>query len=173
MRMGGELMAASPEVQGLRGRHVLFAFLGFFGVIFAVNGVFLYAALSTHTGVVANEPYRKGLNYNQRIAAFQAQEQLGWAEETTLDRDAGLTLTLHKSDGTPVSGLFVAGTFGRPSTDKFDRRIVLTEVEPGRYSAKIEALEPGAWIVNLEATWIGGGDKGPVYRLRKRLWLKS
>jgi len=81
MRLGGELMAASPEVQGLRGRHVLFAFLGFFGVIFAVNGVFLYAALSTHTGVVANEPYRKGLNYNQRIAAFQAQEQLGWAED--------------------------------------------------------------------------------------------
>lgn len=163
----------SPGARGLRGRHILFAFLGFFGTIFAVNGVFLYAALSTHTGVVANEPYRKGLNYNQRIAAAELQEQLGWTEETSLEPSSGLTLTLRKEDGSPVSGLFVAGTFGRPSTDKHDRSIVLTEVEPGRYVAELEAIEPGAWLVNLEAKWVRAGEQEPVYRLRKRLWLKS
>ncbi len=57
------------QVDGaLTGRHVLLIFLAFFGSIFAVNGWFLYSALSTHTGVVAVEPYRKGLAYNERIA---------------------------------------------------------------------------------------------------------
>ena len=40
---------------------MLWAFLAFFGTVFAVNGAMIYAAVSTYTGLVANEPYRKGL----------------------------------------------------------------------------------------------------------------
>src|SRR5688572_2876208 len=80
---------------GLRGGHVLAAFLAFFGVIFAVNGVFLYMALSTHTGLVAQEPYRKGLHYNDRIAAAERQQALGWTSDLRLAPESGaLTLAL-------------------------------------------------------------------------------
>ncbi len=68
----------------LTGRHVALTFAGFFGVVFAVNIYFVTVALSTHTGVVANEPYRKGLKYNERIAASEQQESLGWKDETVL-----------------------------------------------------------------------------------------
>jgi len=159
--------------RGLQGRHVLMAVLGFFGTVFLANGVFLYAALSTYTGVVAQEPYRKGLEYNERIAAGQRQEQLGWTAKATLTREDGLNIVLQDAAGAPVSGLFVAGLLGRPSTNRQDRQIAFTEVEPGRYSAPSDDLEPGAWLVNLEAKWPGTGASEPVYRLRKRLWLKS
>ena len=55
----------------ITGRHVLIGMLVFFGVILGVNGMFLYSALSTYTGVVSDEPYRKGLNYNERIEAYR------------------------------------------------------------------------------------------------------
>jgi nitrogen fixation protein FixH len=167
------MMSAPQRAEGLKGRHVLVAVLGFFGTVFLANGVFLYAALSTYTGVVAEEPYRKGLHYNQRIAAAERQERLGWKDETMLTPEAGLTLVLRKADGAPVSGLFISGVLGRPSTNQHDRKLVLKEVEPGRYTAAVDELTPGAWLVNLEAVWIGTGETEPVYRMRKRLWLKS
>jgi nitrogen fixation protein FixH len=66
--------------RNVNGRDVLAILLSFFGVIFAVNGALIYAAVSTHTGLVANEPYRKGLAYNERILADERQAQLGWSE---------------------------------------------------------------------------------------------
>jgi nitrogen fixation protein FixH len=160
--------------KGLQGRHVLLAVLGFFGVVFLVNGIFLYAALSTYTGVVAQEPYRKGLQYNERIAAGERQTELGWADEVMLTRTPdSLILVLRDAAGTPVSGLFVKGVLGRPSTNRHDVDVSLTETAPGRYSAPLPTIEPGAWLATLEAVWPGTGNSEPVYRLRKRLWLKS
>ena len=166
-------MSAFERARGLQGRHVLIAVLCFFGTVFLANGIFLYAALSTYTGVVAQEPYRKGLNYNQRIAAGKQQEQLGWNAEVTLTPRAGLDLVLRDTAGAPVSGLFVSGLIGRPSTNERDLEVVLTEVAPGRYGMAVDDLEPGAWLVSLEAKWPATGATEPVYRLRKRLWLKS
>ena len=41
---------------------VLFALLGFFGVIFAVNGLMVYEALSTLSGVDTDSAYQAGLH---------------------------------------------------------------------------------------------------------------
>ena len=64
-----ERLETPSRADNLNGRHVLIGLLLFFGTIFAVNGYFMFVALSTYTGVVADEPYRKGLAYNARIAA--------------------------------------------------------------------------------------------------------
>jgi nitrogen fixation protein FixH len=80
---------AGGEPRPLQGWHVLLYVLGFFAPIFAVNGYFLYSALSTHTGIVANEPYRKGLHYNDRIAADATQAELGWHGDVELAPDNG------------------------------------------------------------------------------------
>lgn len=166
-------MTATPRGTPLQGRHVLAAVLGFFGAVFLVNGIFLYAALSTYTGVVAEEPYRKGLHYNQRIAAGERQGQLGWTADAVLTSEAGLTVVVQNAANEPVSGLVVAGVLGRPSTNEHDLQLVLTEVAPGRYAVPVGSLAPGAWLATIEAVWPGTGDAEPVYRMRKRLWLKS
>jgi nitrogen fixation protein FixH len=173
MKMEGDMTNAT-HTGGLKGWHVLAAFLGFFGVVFAANGVFLYSALSTYTGVVANEPYRKGLQYNDRIAAGEIQDQLGWVADVTVDREPGrITLIVKDKAGQPVSGLRVAGVFGRPSTNRHDIKLTLREVETGRYVMDVGTLEAGSWIATVEAAWPFSETNEPVYRLRKRLWLKS
>jgi nitrogen fixation protein FixH len=62
----------------ITGRHVLYAMLIFFGVIFVVNGVFIYLARSTFTGVSTEDAYHKGLAYNDVIRAAGSQHTLGW-----------------------------------------------------------------------------------------------
>lgn len=165
-------MATQTQTSGLKGKHVLIAFLGFFGVIFAVNGVFLYSAISTYTGVVSVEPYRKGLQYNDRIAAAERQAELGWTEIIEVSGDA-VVLRLTDNAGKPVSGLHIKGVLGRPSTNRHDIALSFSEIDTGRYAVDVGAIEPGSWMVNIEAAWPRGENSDPVFRARKRLWLKS
>lgn len=155
----------------IKGWHVLAGLIAFFGVVFAVNGVFLYHALSTHTGVIANEPYRKGLAYNERIADEARQLARGWQDELVL-APAGdrVTLKLVDSSGRPVPGLKIAGLVGRPSTTEHDVRLELGEQPGGLYAANIPALGPGTWMVSLEASELTSTDERIVWRTRKRLW---
>lgn len=56
------------------GRIILFSMLAFFLVFASVDAFFIYKALTTNTGVVVENPYEVGLNYNEIIQkAKQAQ----------------------------------------------------------------------------------------------------
>ena len=78
--MSGPQVARGQKMIGeIKGKHVLFAMLSFFGVILVVNGVFTYFALSTFTGVSTDDAYRRGRAYNQTIeAAMEDQALLLW-----------------------------------------------------------------------------------------------
>ena len=156
---------------GLQGRHVLGIFLAFFAAVFLVNGAMIYSALSTHTGLVANEPYRKGLHYNERIAADERQARLGWTDMVEVGRDGRLRVVLADGGGRPVAGLKLEAVVGRPSTNRHDVRLALAETAPGRYEAQAAPLAEGAWLVALEAR-AERNAADPVYRARRRLWLK-
>jgi nitrogen fixation protein FixH len=150
---------------------VLLAVLGFFAVVFLVNGVMIYSALSTHTGLVANEPYRKGLAYNERIAADERQARLGWSDTIEIGRDGWVTLSMAHSDGSPVAGLKIEATLGRPSTNRHDIKLALSETAPGRYQAQTAPLGEGNWLITAEARVDARADE-PIYRARRRVWLK-
>lgn len=154
----------------ITGRHVLIAVIAFFAVIFAANGVFLYTAISTHTGVVSNEPYRKGLHYNDRIEADRQQQQLGWKEDIAIAPDGRkITVALLDKAGNPISGLSLEGRLGRPATEAMDRTLDLKETAPGSYTAEFAALEPGAWLLDVVARRLTSTADEVVWRVRKRL----
>lgn len=163
-------MTSAKAPRKLTGRDVLMTFVAFFGVVFAVNAYFLHSALSTYSGVVSAEPYRKGLHYNQRIAAESRQNALGWKENIALDRDGKLVVTMAGTDGQPVRNLALTATIARPSTAQFDRVVKLAETEPGHYMADAKAIPSGSWIVSLQ-TQDETENREPTYRARRRLWL--
>jgi nitrogen fixation protein FixH len=165
------LPSARRRAQGLQGRHVLAGLLAFFAVVFAANGAMIYEALSTYSGLVANEPYRKGLHYNERIAADERQARLGWQHTINARIDGHVDFSLAQSDGSPVRGLKVKGVLGRPSTNRLDHQLALAETAPGRYEGEATGLAEGNWIITLEA-FADPDAPEPVYRARSRLWLK-
>lgn len=158
-----------PDEWQLTGRHVLAMFVAFFGVVFAVNGYFLAHAISTYTGVVSLEPYRKGLAYNERIAANERQTALGWTDQVRIEEGGVLALTISTATGGAVSGLHVTAQVGRPSTAVVDRTVRFIDQGRGRYVADTGLLEPGNWIVAVEARG-SAADAEPKYRARRRLW---
>lgn len=166
-------MAADSEAgRQLTGRMALMLFVGFFGIVFAVNGVMLTMALKTNSGIVANEPYRKGLKYNERIAADEQQSALGWSSEIALASDRRRFLVkLTDREGRPVDGLKLVAMVGRPSTNRQDLRLELTPFAPGQYAAAVPALEAGAYVASLDAASGRGGEGDIVYRARRRLWV--
>ncbi|MBV1693020.1 MAG: FixH family protein [Hyphomicrobiales bacterium] len=159
--------AAGTELKGI---HVLMTLLAFFGVVFAVNFYFLHAALKTYGGVVAVEPYRKGLAYNDRIEADTRQKEAGWSSALDVAASGRIAFELRDAASGAVSGRMVTVTLGRPATQRFDRVVGLAETAPGRYEAAGEALPEGTWVAGVDVR--ERADADPVYRIRRRLWLK-
>ena len=168
--MSPTVLPTAPRHPGLRGGHVLGIFLGFFAAVFVVNGAMIYSAVTTHSGLVANEPYRKGLHYNERIAADRRQASLGWTETLEVGRDGSVRLALTEADGRPVRGVRITGVLGRPSTSRHDIALMLVEASPGKYEARTSPLAEGNWLLSLEARLYEAAD--PIYRMRRRVWLK-
>jgi nitrogen fixation protein FixH len=169
--MSPTILPTRRRQQGVGGRHVLMLVVGFFGAVFAVNGVMIYSAVSTYSGLVANEPYRKGLHYNERIAADERQARLGWSDSVEIGRDGRVALSVTHSDGRPVPGLKIEAVLGRPSTNRHDIKLALAESAPGRYEAQTAPLGEGSWLIAAEAR-VDARAEDPVYRTRRRVWLK-
>lgn len=154
---------------GVQGRHVLAALVGFFGVMVLVNAVFVYFAVATFSGGDTSKPYQKGLHYNQTIAADARQAERGWRSEIGYDDKTGvLTLSFRDRAGAPVMGLHVGAKLSRPATDKDDRRVVLKEASAGVYTASMD-LAPGIWVISVASQQ--AGEDASAYRLKRRLFV--
>lgn len=168
-------MSMRSEDRGspITGRTVLYILIGFFGVMFVVNGIFTYFAVTTFNGLVAEGSYRKGLEYDERLAAEARQERLGWnADLQFTERGGQLRFTLEGEDGRPISGRLVRVRVGRPATDKFDQTLLLSETAPGTYTQDVSLTGDGNWLASLEVLEGYDEAKSVVYRMKKRLWLK-
>jgi nitrogen fixation protein FixH len=153
---------------GLRGRHVLLGLVAFFGLIFFVNGVFVYYALSTFGGGDTSDPYRKGLHYNDTLTEAAREAERAWRAELSYNATAGgLALKLRDKGGEPVAGLHLDANVGRPATDREDLSANFHEIEGGKYVAELK-LAPGQWVVQLRSEELSReGD--PTYQLKQRV----
>lgn len=156
----------------LTGRHVLYWFLGFFAVVFIANGIFLYFAGTTWTGLETQDAYRKGLDYNRQLEAARAQKALGWSVDLSFDAGEGATHRLSASfltaEGEPVYGLSVRATLRRPVTVGMDQEISLESMGGGRYSGVVELPQPGLWDIEIHAE----AATGQTFAVEKRFTIQ-
>jgi nitrogen fixation protein FixH len=163
-------MMVTP-MKELTGRHVLITLLVFFAVVFAVNGIFIYVALTTDNPRDSEGAYERGRLYNQLIQAEREQNALGWTYKVALPDNHTVSISFTDKNGGPVKGLKVRGEVGRKATDHFTQDITLAETQPGVYSTAIKELDPGAWIVVLTAFANEGEKERAVYRVKEIQWL--
>ncbi len=152
------------------GRTALFLLLAFFGVVFAANGVFIYLASASWTGLSTEDAYRKGIAYNQTIERAAAQQALGWQTAVSLEPAGGttrrLTVSLHDRAGRPIDGRTVTAALRRPISAGGDIEADLKGIGSGRYAADLPAAYDGAWDVRIE---VARGAEVP-YLIETRLW---
>lgn len=155
----------------LKGRHVLAILLGFFGVVLAANLIYVYVALESFRGLSTESPYRKGLAYNQTIAAGRAQQAAGWHVNLSATPAADAIVveeTVQDRDGQAIGGLSISGSLRHPVDEKLDHGLTFKEAAPGHYRARLAAPLHGQWNAVVEAR--RGNEL--VYRREQRLWLK-
>src|SRR5918993_1523470 len=89
---------ASRAPRILTGRMVLFYFIAFFGVIFAMNFYMVRVALSSFSGVETESAYKAGLSFKNDVAAAHAQDARHWAVEASLQRGDATSVVITARD---------------------------------------------------------------------------
>lgn len=149
----------------VRGWHVLVIFLAFFGVIVAVNVVFVSAAVRTHPGEDVPRSYYQGVNYNDTLDRRRTQEELGWSARINV---AGETLLIEvlDGDGEPVNGLSLAGMLAHPTSTRSDCPLDFQPAGAGRYNADLACADRGEWQLRAQH------DGEPPFELEQQIWLR-
>ena len=126
--------------------------LGFFAVFMVVDGFFWYLASDSHTGLVTEQPYEKGLAYNDTVAASDAQLALGWSSTIRLN-GSDVVAVLTDKDGAAITGAMLNVEFTRPTVEGYDFSEVLAETSGGVYMSTVDFPLDGQWDVRIFASW--------------------
>jgi nitrogen fixation protein FixH len=171
-------MSAGREANERRSRDrwIPWAFVAFFLVVVAANGVMVYLAQDTWTGVVTENHYEKGLAYNEALARARAQDALGWQVDVAFtpaehsppgDPRAHVVVTMRDRDGRPLADGEVRARFVRPTHEGFDAEVALTHLGNGRYGADVSLALPGQWDMV-----VSGFHDGATYQTARRVHLR-
>ncbi|MCP4935465.1 MAG: FixH family protein [bacterium] len=159
-------------IKELTGKHVLFLFVLFFGIIFVVNARLIYLSQSSWTGLETYDAYRKGLKYNQQLSVSEAQNTRGWTmtlvQKTGSNGQLVLTATPKNKVGDLLSGLALAVELKRPTHEGIDKTFPLKEAKLGVYTGQIKKISLGKWYLFVTAT--RGAEV--LYRSKNELYLK-
>lgn len=152
--MAASMPLAPAEKGRLKGWHALLWFLGFFGFMFIVNGIFLWAAITSFPGEDVEKSYLTGLNYNSELSRRAQQADAGWTAEIGLiaaSSEPEIHVRLLNSDGAALPVFGTSAVLRHPTDTGLDRVLDLTPIGGGEYVAPIGDAPPGVWSVALTA----------------------
>ena len=135
-----------------RDRFIPLYFVAFFLVLAAMDGVFVYLATSSHTGLVTDQAYERGLAYNETIAAAEESAKLDWQADITLS-GSNLILDLADAQGEPIDDANVKAEITRPTQAGYDIELTLSQTAGGTYTVPVVFPLDGQWDVRVFVEW--------------------
>ena len=139
----------------LKGRHVLIMFLGFFGVMTAVNAVFLITAVNTFPGDHVDGAYERGLAYNAVLEARNAQTQAGWTAEISQARLTqnvlDLSVQLNAASPSEPTPDEVTVQLRHPVNSSFDVSAQMSMTSTDLYTVALDPVHAALWDVEITA----------------------
>ncbi|MCC7017510.1 MAG: FixH family protein [Rhodospirillales bacterium] len=128
------------------------ALFGVMVVTMIVNGILVWIADDTFSGLATGRYGDLGVDYNRALEGRAAQERLGWRADIAFEPRGGggvIEVRLATREGDPVEGADAELLIRRPVEDGFDRRIGLIPEGNGRYTARVALPKPGQWALHL------------------------
>jgi nitrogen fixation protein FixH len=142
----------SMTIQPRRSAWIPWVFVGGMALVVAVNGVLIFAAVDTFTGVTIGRAYDKGRAYNHVLEEAARQDALGWQDQVVLSAGV-LQVTVRDRDGKPVDGR-LEGVLRRP-VEGTELPFAPESSAPGQWRAPA-ALRAGQWEARLRLTAADG-----------------
>lgn len=145
--------------KGIRGVHVFWIVAGFFALIIGADAYFIFRALNTFPGEQVRNSYVLGLDYNREIEQRGRQAELGWTAEAGIVDGGKTALVVRIADKAqaPVADLRVEASYFVIGGGRGERRLVLTQAEPGEYRAHLDDAQAGRAEFSIV---VGGGEDG-------------
>lgn len=135
-------------------------------VVLSVNFFMVSMAIVTNPGLVNDNPYKHGVNYEHIIEQRKAEALLGWQlnvhwPETVEGKSAQVALTALSRDGNPIVSDHAEVYVYRPASPNEDFVLKLMPTQTaGNYVADVIFPKKGKWV------WIAeiqqGQDKSSV-----------
>lgn len=153
-------------------RWIPYYIVAFFLVMIATLVPMGLIAVKTNTGVVTDNAYQKGLNYNHDLQAAAEQQALHWTHRLTLDPiDNGQKLkarfTLFDTERKPLGGAEVKLWLVRPTQAGMDQSVTLIAADSaGSYAGEIPVPTRGQWEARVSAL-----RQGHNYQVSQRITL--
>jgi nitrogen fixation protein FixH len=152
----------------ITGRTVLLYFMGFFGIIFAMNFYMVHVAVSSFSGVETESAYKAGLSFKNDVAAAHAQDARHWSVEASLRRSDvnSVVITARDAHGTALAGLTPEVRLAHPTDKRRDVVLELVELNPGQFKS-LKPMPDGQWdlVIGLKR------ETETVFRSRSRISL--
>jgi len=118
--------------------------------VLAVNLVMIYLSTVNNPGLVVDDYYERGKNYEETLLKRRAEDP-GWQmrliEPTGIEvgRPSVFGLEVRKSDGSLLDPDRVTLFAYRPSDSKKDFEVPMQEVAPGSFQAEVRFPLKGVW----------------------------
>ncbi|PHR62476.1 MAG: hypothetical protein COA47_03635 [Robiginitomaculum sp.] len=126
----------------INGRHVLAGFVVFFGIIIGVNIVFITMANKSFPGETVDDPYEKGIHFNETLGERAVAAELGWKITYSLAsaEDGSNQFVVKVVDaGGPVDGLDIDLAIMWTTARQADTQLRLIPAGDGVYRGLLEA----------------------------------
>lgn len=153
-------------------------FLGLLGIVvifLAVNAIFIVFAVSSNPGLVSDDYYEQGREYEKNaVTLLTARNNLHWAskletpETIYTNTPARYRFSAVDSRGVSIMDADVKFILYRPSDASVDFMRTLEQIAPGSYQTSLSFPLPGIWDINLKV--IHGDD---VYHQTRRVSVQQ
>jgi len=139
-------------------RWIPWSFVGGFGIILIANGIMVFNAFDSWTGLSTDDAYRRGLAYNEQLAQAQKAEATGWqiaahVAGTGIMRQ--IHVTLHDKAKQPIRYADIQVAFQRPIERGHDFTVTLRSTGNGRYAGQVQLPKYGQWRLRFTVSHAG------------------
>jgi nitrogen fixation protein FixH len=122
-----------------------------FALVILVNGILIYFAITSFTGLQTEGHYQRGLDYNEVLAGERGQDALGWTVgldfQETGDGRGRLSVQATDKAGNPLKDAGVMVRLVRPVQAGHDMDVTLSADGDGFYVADVELPLRGQWDI--------------------------
>ncbi|MCU7905665.1 MAG: FixH family protein [Candidatus Thiodiazotropha sp. (ex Epidulcina cf. delphinae)] len=121
-------------------------------IFFTMNMIMIYLAIDNKPGLVVDDFYERGQDYEKNMLKRQARDP-GWTMRVELPRRIAIDqpvlcrFSVTDRDGGQVSRDEVTFYAYRPSDVEQDFSVPMKQVEPGFYEAQVSFPLKGAWDI--------------------------
>lgn len=155
----------------LADRLIPWYFVMFFVLLTGLLSYFCWLAVSSYTGLVTEDAYSKGVQYNQILRQAAAQEALGWKADVVVTPGSGkkmlITVMLKDKDGLPIKGAKAKAFAQRPTLGGVDKKVPLYEHAEGVYTVNVTLPLAGVWDMYL--SFVQGNNR---FQLKKTVFAQ-